>query len=648
MSQRQRNLLMLVGVLLAAWPGDSQARRSQAQPERKVIIQPLPTREPRVALVIGNSAYKVGQLSNPVNDARDMRAALRGLGFEVLGGEDLNRVQMLKAVREFGQKIRGGGVGLFYFAGHGVQVNGRNYLIPIGAEITSEAEVEYESVEAGFVLAQMEEARNRLNIVVLDACRNNPFARSFRSGSRGLTVTRGAPSGTLIAYATAADDVASDGAGRNGLFTQELLSNVRTPGLTLEQVFRRTRTSVKSKSNGKQVPYEYSSVEGEDFYFIPPTVGVAPPVSAPVTESGEQSLWREIKDSGDARDLQAYLEQYPNGEHAPTVRARLRRLTEKPAAASIPTATSSGAASAPSPAVALPFGIAAGAVRSSTFTTAKVSSSGYVTRQTGGPAQWFEEDLGGAKLELVAVPGGEFMMGSSESAAREALADVQRYNKDAKWEWFEPETPQHRVRVSGFWMGRYEVTQAQWQAVMGSLPQMDAEFRGAQRPVVNVNWEEAMDFCRRLSAKTGREHRLPTEAEWEYAARAGTTTPFAFGETITPEVVNYDGNYPYGNAPKGTNRKQTMDVGSFGAANTFGLFDMQGNVWEWCQDWFGSYASGDVSDPQGPSSGQYRVLRGGSWSVFGSFCRSALRSRVTPGFRNRYNGLRVVVIARTP
>ncbi len=243
---------------------------SHAQPNHGSSATAQPIHERRVALVIGNSAYAQGKLANPVNDARDIAAALRLAGFEVLNGENQNRRQMRELIRQFGDKIRNGGIGVFYFAGHGVQVNNTNFLIPIGAEITKETEVEDESVSASFVLAQMEDARNRLNIVILDACRNNPFARSFRSESRGLSATRSAPTGTLVAYATAADSVASDGNGRNGLFTQELLANLKTPGLALEQIFRRTRTAVRSKSKGQQVPYEYTSVEGEDFYFLPP------------------------------------------------------------------------------------------------------------------------------------------------------------------------------------------------------------------------------------------------------------------------------------------------------------------------------------------------------------------------------------------
>jgi len=182
--------------------------------------------ERRVALVIGNSAYTTAPLKNPVHDASDMAQALRELGFDVVYKENLNQPDMKRAIRAWGEQLRGGAVGLFYYAGHGVQVRGENYLVPVDAKIESEEEVEYEGMHVGFVLAQMDSASNPMNIVILDACRNNPFARSFRSASRGLA-SMNAPSGTLIAYATAPGAVASDGQARNGLYTQELLSNSR-------------------------------------------------------------------------------------------------------------------------------------------------------------------------------------------------------------------------------------------------------------------------------------------------------------------------------------------------------------------------------------------------------------------------------------
>jgi formylglycine-generating enzyme required for sulfatase activity len=249
---------------------------------------------------------------------------------------------------------------------------------------------------------------------------------------------------------------------------------------------------------------------------------------------------------------------------------------------------------------------------------------------------------------MVEIPSGTFQMGSTSSAAQEAFEDANRFHKDAKYEWFSWEQPQHQVNVSGFAMGKYEVTQAQWQAIMGNNP---SEFKGdLNLPVEKVSWEDAQEFCRKLSARTGKNYRLPTEAEWEYAARAGTITAFAFGSTINTQIVNYDGNYPYQQAAKGSYRKQTVPVGSLGAANGFGLFDMHGNVWEWCEDvWHESYV-GAPSDGSAWLSGgnsSRRVVRGGSWYFYGWHCRSAARSWNAPGSRYVYLGFRVVAVSRT-
>lgn len=236
-----------------------------AQEQQRGLQLGGPNTERRVALVVGNGAYETAPLKNPVNDAQDMAQALRTLGFDVLYYENLNQNDMKRAIRAFGAKIRNGGIALFYYAGHGTQVNGVNYLIPIGAKIEKEEEVEYECVDAGFVLAQMDNAGNRMNIVILDACRNNPFARGSRSVSGGLAQMN-APSGTLIAYSTAPNSVASDGKERNGIYTQELLKSIRTPGLAIEEVFKRVRISVRGLTQEKQTPWESSSLVG-DFYF---------------------------------------------------------------------------------------------------------------------------------------------------------------------------------------------------------------------------------------------------------------------------------------------------------------------------------------------------------------------------------------------
>jgi formylglycine-generating enzyme required for sulfatase activity len=249
------------------------------------------------------------------------------------------------------------------------------------------------------------------------------------------------------------------------------------------------------------------------------------------------------------------------------------------------------------------------------------------------------EDLGGGvSLPLVRIPAGEFVMGSP----------------DAEPERFSDEGPQHRVRLREFWLGQTPITQAQWRAVMGTNPsrftdQPDSD----QRPVEQMSWREAMAFCRQLADRTGRVYTLPSEAQWEYACRAGTTSPFAFGESITPELANYDGHTTYAGSPEGVYRKQTTAVGAF-PANAWGLHDMHGNVWEWCLDhWHNSYASapGDGSawvDSEDENNAIHRLLRGGSWYGNPWYCRSADRSRSEPDYAFNYIGFRVVCLPQGP
>ena len=235
-------------------------------------------------------------------------------------------------------------------------------------------------------------------------------------------------------------------------------------------------------------------------------------------------------------------------------------------------------------------------------------------------------DLGnGVSMELVLIPAGEFTMGSP--AAEEGHED--------------DESPQWRVTVSEpFYMGVHEVTQEQYQAVMGENP---GYLKGAKNPVERVSWNEAMEFCIKLSDGAGMNVGLPTEAEWEYACRAGTTTPFHTGQTISTDQANYDGDHTYGDGKKGEDRGKTIAVGSF-KPNAWGLYDMHGNVWEWCSDWYGeSYARAQDQDPTGPDSGTLRVLRGGGWGHSPQSCRSASRHWHAPGFRSLNYGFRVAV-----
>jgi formylglycine-generating enzyme required for sulfatase activity len=245
------------------------------------------------------------------------------------------------------------------------------------------------------------------------------------------------------------------------------------------------------------------------------------------------------------------------------------------------------------------------------FDVITVNAEGEEISRRPHSARFFPEDLGdGVVLEMVYIPGGTFQMGGREDSS---------------------EQPVHQVTVKPFFIGKYVITQEQWQAVMGNNP---SHFKGAKRPVEQVLWQDAVEFCAKLSQKTGKNYRLPSEAEWEYACRAGTTTPFYFGETITPDLVNYDGYQPYASAPKGLYRGETTLVGNF-PPNAFGLYDMHGNVWELCSDRLeSSWETGGSDD---------RVPRGGSWGNHAVHCRSAYR--IGNALGNYYStfGFRVAV-----
>jgi len=294
----------------------------------------------RVALVIGNGAYQNAEpLRNPVNDARAMARALRDAGFEVIAHENLTRRGFVEALHEFSGKVPPGGVGLFYYAGHGIQVRGLNHLVPVDAALTTERDVKYETIDLNDVLGGLNEARARLSLVILDACRDNPFARRFRSTTRGLAQTD-APRGTMIAYATAPGETAADGDGNNGLYTAELLKAIAVPGLKLEEIFKRTIDGVARASGNKQTPWVSSSFRG-DFVFnaavnIPPPAP-PPPVTAvpapPSVDPVEQTAWTTIAGSSNPVMFELFLKRFPNGAYSDFARARLEELKAAASAA---------------------------------------------------------------------------------------------------------------------------------------------------------------------------------------------------------------------------------------------------------------------------------------------------------------------------
>ncbi|WP_333384096.1 formylglycine-generating enzyme family protein [Microcoleus sp. B4-D4] len=261
------------------------------------------------------------------------------------------------------------------------------------------------------------------------------------------------------------------------------------------------------------------------------------------------------------------------------------------------------------------------------FDVITVDAEGKENSRRTSFACFFSEDLGNSVvLEMVYIPGGKFVMGSP------ATEEGRIYR----------ESPQHQVTVPAFYAGKYPITQTQWQAVMGNNP---SKLKGEKRPVDLVSWEAAVEFGAKLSQKTGKKYRLLSEAEWEYACRAGTTTPFHFGETITPELANYEGNYPYANASKGLNRRQATDVGSF-PPNAFGLYDMHGNAFDWCSDrWHNDYNRAPTDGSSWDTgTDNCRVARGGSWDYDADKSRAARRSSVGARDRTSLIGFRVALV----
>ena len=516
-----------------------------------MLISGILSAQQKYALVIGNADYAgVSRLANPVNDANDMEAALTRLGFtveKVLNG-DVD--QMEEAVLRLCRRLGGtrNTYGFFFYAGHGVQSGGENYLIPVAADgIRAENQLRSRAVSLQFVLDSMSEAGNELNMVVLDACRDNPFGWA-RSGSRGLAFINHAPTGSIVMYATGANSTAADGTGRNGLFTGHLLDNLNTPSLSVFEVFDKTMGAVINVTNGRQHPELSLRYAGAASTYL----GAGPDTVVTIPASAAQPAY----------------------------------------AVTTPTA----------PPVELP-----------------------------------------APTGIVRINGGAFAMGSPANESGRDSDEIQ-----------------HRVTVGSFYLSKYELTQKEWYDVMGTTVQQQRGKAGGPAlygegdnyPMYYVSWFEAVQYCNARSRKEGlaqaytvkisnnnrvvtwnrsaNGYRLPTEAEWEYACRAGTTTAYNTGASISGSIGWYDANsdsttHPVGQKP----------------ANAWGLYDMHGNVSEWCWDLYGNYPRRAQTDPTGASSGSLRAARGGSWGSSAGLVRSAVRYGNSPGDQRGNIGFRL-------
>lgn len=367
-----------------------------------------------------------------------------------------------------------------------------------------------------------------------------------------------------------------------------------------------------------------------------------PPDTLPEDPQTGEVIWRNqgqvSNNLGNILDKMVrdhFSQRYQNAEQA--LQAILSLLSPLPPPPPTPTPTVYQSLGNKSP---QPVKVLSNSLKTVQFETVTVNSKGQIIKRSQSQAQVFTETIAnGVTLEMVSIPKGNFKMGAPAS---EVESD-------------DYERPQHQVTIKPFLMGKYPITQAQWAAV-ANLPKIQydlnpdpSRFKAKNLPVEKVSWNDAVEFCARLSQKTGRSYRLPSEAEWEYACRAGTTTPFHFGDTVTPDLVNYDGNSSYGSAPKGIYHTKTIAVGSF-PPNSFGLYDMHGNVWEWCQDiCHDNYNVAPTDGSAWETSGSdHRVLRGGSWSDHAVHCRAANRYYYSAGGSNPSVGFRVAVALAVP
>lgn len=625
LSNRLVSVVIIVGLALAAASAVSAAKGDAPR---------------RNALVIGNADYNNQPLRNAAKDARAMRTALNELGFDVILVENATSKAMQKAILEFGERLSGGGAGVFYYAGHGLQVRGINYLLPIDEKITSESSVRFEATPLDAVLEEMSQPRpNRVNIVILDACRNNPYASRFGGTATGLTMVD-APTDFIIAYATAPGRVAADGDGALGLYTGELLKAMAIPNLQIEDMFKRVRAAVSERTGNAQVPWEASSLIS-DFRFLAPDAVPAKPTAVAQLQpyagqdqrgirverqsnDAEIVFWESVKDSDNAADYEAYLQAFPNGVFAPLARARSRRLQQQPVTApaaggsqvpaTAPAARGTPAEATGAPAGSRPAGPAANREPQQTTVVPHAVPTASPVAATSF------RDCPTCPI-MVPLPAGTFMMGERDDASAQ---------------------PQHRVTIATpFALGATEVTYKEWMACVAaggcsytpSLPNpTDAT------PVRNVSWSDAQEYVRWLAQATNRPYRLPTEAEWEFGARANTSQRYWWGDAVGQGRANCSdcgGSWTVA-AP--------ADAGSY-PPNPFGLYDMNGGVWEWVADcWRASYAgaSSDGSARDEPNCRQ-RVLRGGSWLNDSSTTRSGYRFYYDYYIRYSGNGLRVAL-----
>ncbi|PPD31300.1 MAG: hypothetical protein CTY20_00745 [Hyphomicrobium sp.] len=588
----------------------------------------------RLALLIGNKGYndKVGPLKNPHNDVKIVANALRSIGFkggDIVAVTDRKRSEILVAVRQFANRLAAAGpaaIGFLYYSGHGAAEGGTtvNYLIPVDAGDPNDPAFWDEALKLDELTTLLRDrAPHAAHFVVFDACRNE-LKLPDKTSSKGFAVV---PTlrGMHVAFASEFGRTASDVGATSGPYAAALAAELVKPGLSHLDMFQNVKEAVSSATGGKQVPWELNGLSQRVHL-----AGLAPSLLSGAADVVR--VCREVETMTSLSMLAVLERQHAGTPSADCISARMGELKATQAAAKA--AEAQAKADAERQRLAMLQQQDAETKRVEAETARKRAEAANPTQ----PGQVFRDCADCP--EMVVVPAGSFMMGSPASEkGREA-----------------DEGPQRRVTITKpLAVGRFEVTWAEWESCVAAkacdngpvaTAGGDQGWGKGKRPVINVSWNDAKAYAGWLSKKTGQPYRLLTEAEWEYAARAGTTTPFSFGATINPDQANYDGNYTYGSDTKGNYRGKTVEVGSLNQPNGFGLHDMHGNVWEWVEDCYAnSYANAPTNATKAPDTKDCsRVLRGGSWSNGPQLLRSAIRGWLLPDYLGRYFGFR---LART-
>jgi formylglycine-generating enzyme required for sulfatase activity len=556
----------------------------------------------RVAFVIGNEAYPEAPAEAAVDGARELAGVLRQGGFKVFYLENARRDEILQALAAFARSLDRGGSGLVFYAGHAVQHQGRNYLVAIDAKIAGPDDLRREAVDLDLLLDPLIVARTPGSVVVLDASRANPWQRRLGGGNvRGLAEPEEMKAISFICSA-APGRVVSDSPKAARAFAEKLVEALRTPGLGLAEAVNKTRTAV-ARLNGRSQRVWQSSPLPADLVVLPEAKAAA----ARPADKMELGFWETIKESDNPADYSAYLSAYPEGQFALIAKAKLAGL--QPKSPSLPRLAAGEQTAAAAPDRAPPQASAPAPSSPPTLTPPPAPASSAPIRDCQ------------VCPELVLIPVGTMTMGAADG--------------------FAFETPLREVTIAKpFYIGRREVTFDEWDACLAEggcqyRPGDRGQGRGL-RPAVDLDWNDAQAFVIWLTRKTGKNYRLPTEAEWEYAARAGTKSAFYWGPAIEKDRANCAGcnSQPL---------NQAVPTGTF-PANAFGLLDMAGNAAEWVEDcWEDSYrnAPRDGSAVKKPDCRE-RVLRGGSFNNDQRFVRTAARFKYDFDVRYYTNGFRVV------